>query len=103
MAKKKTAKKKTKGKKKKGPNKTRGGFSTFMRGAVKWCFVLGLWVAIGLGIMIAWYATELPDVTEAMVFERRPTIIVKASDGTILDRYGDIKGESVSTEDLPSH
>lgn len=99
MAKSKTKKKKSGSRKK----KTSGGFGAFVRSAVKWCFVAGLWISIALGIMIAWYASELPDVTEAMVFERRPTIIVKAADGTILDRYGDIKGESVSVEELPSH
>lgn len=96
---------KSKSKSKKGGSKkkkTAGGLSSFLRTAVKWGFVAGLWLFIIGGIMIAWYASELPDVTEAMVFERRPTIIVKASDGTILDRYGDIKGESVSVEELPA-
>lgn len=64
---------------------------------------MGLWLTIIVSIIIAWYASELPNITEAMVFERRPTIVVKANDGSILDRYGDIKGESVSIEDLPPH
>lgn len=83
--------------------KTSNGFKDFIGQAVKWCLVMGLWLTIILSIIIAWYASELPNITEAMVFERRPTIIVKANDGTILDRYGDIKGESVSIEDLPPH
>lgn len=77
----------------------RGVFGRFL----KWCFVLGLWVSIGLGALIAWYAAELPDITEAMIFERRPTITVKAHDGTVLDRYGDIKGNSIAIEDLPPY
>lgn len=98
------AKKKTKAKKgNSGKKHASGGFPAFFRTAVKWGFVAGLWLFIIGGIMIAWYASELPDVTEAMVFERRPTIIVKAADGTILDRYGDIKGESVAVEELPAN
>ena len=93
------AKKKTKSKKRKNSKKS----PSLLKKALKWGFVAGLWLLIIGAVMIAWYAYELPDVTEAMVFERRPTIIVKASDGTILDRYGDIKGESVSVEDLPQH
>ncbi len=99
MAKKKTKAKKNNSTKKKASS----GIPAFFRTVVKWSFVAGLWLFIIVGIMIAWYASELPDVTEAMVFERRPTIIVKATDGTILDRYGDIKGESVSVEELPAN
>lgn len=70
---------------------------------VKWGLVVGLWLSIMVGCLFAWYASELPDITEAMVFERRPTIIIKSNDGTILDRYGDIKGASVTVEELPPH
>ncbi len=38
-----------------------------------------------------------------MAFERRPTITIKANDGTIIDRYGDIKGETISVKDLPPY
>lgn len=71
--------------------------------AVKWGLVMGLWLSIGLGILFAWYASELPDITEAMIFERRPTITIQSNDGRVLDRFGDIKGDSVTVEELPSH
>lgn len=99
MTKSKSKKKSTKRKSTKKSANKRGVFGTL----IKWGFVAGLWGAIALSLLIAWYAADLPDVTKAMVFERRPTIIIKASDGTILDRYGDIKGESVAIEDLPTH
>lgn len=70
---------------------------------VKWGLVVGLWLSIMVGCLFAWYASELPDITEAMIFERRPTIIIKSSEGQILDRYGDIKGASVTVEELPAH
>lgn len=78
-------------------------FMSFLRWSIKWGFVAGLWVLIIGGITLAWYARELPDVTEAMIFETRPTITVKAANGDLLDRYGDLKGESVAIEDLPQH
>lgn len=77
----------------------RGYFVTMFR----WGLVASLWGALLLGGLFVWYASELPNVTEAMVFERRPSIIIKASDGTIVDRYGDTKGETVSVENLPPH
>lgn len=77
----------------------RGYFVTMFR----WGLVAGLWAALVVGGLMVWYASELPNITEAMVFERRPTIIIKADDGSVLDRYGDIKGETVSIDDLPPH
>ncbi len=77
--------------------------SRFLTGSFKWVFVGCLWVALFVGLMLAWFARELPDITEQMIFERRPTITILANDGTIVDRYGDIKGETISVKDLPPH
>lgn len=90
---KKTSRKKTK------DTSIRGYFAWLFR----WGLVCGLWAALFLGALMVWYASELPNITESMVFDRRPTIIIKAEDGTILDRYGDIKGETVSIENLPPY
>ena len=76
---------------------------SMIKGAMKWIIVGALWCALILGLTLAWFAGELPDITEQMIFERRPTIIIKANDGTIIDRYGDIKGETVAVKDLPPH
>lgn len=75
----------------------------FIRGIIKWTFVLALWGGIALALVLAWFARELPEITESMIFDRRPTITIKANDDTIIDRYGDIKGETVSVKDLPPY
>ncbi len=88
-------------KKKKSKKKDNNG--TFLGGIMRWVVVCGLWFALILSLTLAWFAGELPSITEQMIFERRPTIIIKANDGTIMDRYGDIKGETVAVKDLPPH
>lgn len=88
---------------KKKKKEEHGGMGQFIGGAIKWLFVLGLWCALALGLTLAWFARELPDITEQMIFERRPTITILANDGTVIDRYGDIKGETVNVKDLPPH
>lgn len=77
--------------------------NTFLRFAIKWLFVLGLWCGIIVAGIFAWYAKDLPDITENAAFERKRAIIVKAADGTIVGRYGDIVGNKVGIEDLPPH
>lgn len=107
---KKTAKKSTKKKSasksraKKSTAKTKKGLiGILFKFCIKWGFVAGLWGAILLTGILLWYASELPSITKSMVFERRPTVIIKAQNGDIVDRYGDVKGEIVNVEDLPPH
>ncbi|HTK85641.1 MAG TPA: transglycosylase domain-containing protein, partial [Patescibacteria group bacterium] len=74
-----------------------------LKQAAKWCAVGGLWLFILLGLITAWYASELPELIKSTHFERRPTFIFVGADGSTIDRYGDIKGESVSVKDLPPY
>ncbi len=69
----------------------------------KWGLVMALWATIIIGGILFYYAGDLKSITKEMVFERRPTIIIKASNGDIVDRYGDIKGDIIDIKDLPPH
>lgn len=77
--------------------------SSFLRTIVKWLFVLGLWAGIFVGGVCAWYAGDLPDITKKANFDRKNSITVKAADGSIIARYGEIRGESVTVEDMPPY
>jgi penicillin-binding protein 1A len=70
---------------------------------MKWMFVLGLWAAIFIGGMLAWYASELPAIARSPKFERKTAITVTDRDGNTIARYGELKGESVQVKDLPPH
>ena len=101
-AKKKPAKKAVK-RKTARTNNDSGLFTRLFKFCLKWGLVMGLWMAIILGGVLFWYASELPNITKSMVFERRPTVLIKAGNGEIVDRYGDIKGRIVDVNDLPPH
>lgn len=91
-------KKKRKNKKKKNPKKT-----SVFGWLFKWVFVLGAWAALfGLGLT-AWYAAELPDITREAKFERKTNIIIKAADGSVIDRYGEISGDRITVDRVPDH
>ncbi|MGB1076874.1 MAG: transglycosylase domain-containing protein, partial [Bdellovibrionales bacterium] len=97
MAKKKTTKKKTQNKKKKGSAKK----PSLLKRLFKFCFVLGLWATIALGLTLAWFAKDLPDITRKATFERRTAITVLANDGSVIARYGDHKGANLTIDDIP--
>ncbi len=103
MAKKSTGTKKTKKTKRKSKRSADNLFTKLFKFCFKWGLVAGLWMLIIVGGIVLWYAQELPDITKEMVFERRPTIIIRASNGEVVDRYGDIKGKIVDVKDLPPH
>ncbi len=104
MAPRKSSKKSTKGKK----GRKRTSYvetqerSLFMK-LVKFCFVVGLWCAIALGGLIAWYAAELPGIIDDPHFERKYAVTVEAFDGSTVARYGELKGVSIDVKDLPPH
>lgn len=67
----------------------------------KWGFVAGLWALIVLGGVVAYYAAELPAITQSASFERQSSITILDANGNVLTRYGEIKGNSVSIEEIP--
>lgn len=104
MAARKSSKKPTKGKKgrKRPPRADSGERSLFMK-LVRFGFVVGLWGAIALGGLIAWYAAELPGIIDDPHFERKYAVTVEAYDGSTVARYGELKGVSIDVKDLPPH
>lgn len=70
---------------------------------VRFGFVVGLWGAIVLGAIIAWYAAELPGIIDDPHFERKYAVTVEALDGSTIARYGELKGISLDVKDLPPH
>ncbi len=93
----KSQKKKSSAKKKK--KQTKSFFWSFCR----WILILGLWSGIFLAGVILWFAKDLPDITQSATFERRSSIIVKASNGDIIARYGESKGANIHVDELPAN
>lgn len=76
---------------------------SFLKFMAKWTLILGLWAMIFLGGAVLWFAKDLPDIARSANFERRSSIVVKASDGSVIARYGEMKGENLGVKDMPPH
>ena len=70
---------------------------------LKWLIICGVWCFIALGLLVGWYASELPKVINSTHFDRRPAVTFKAADGVVFDHYGDLKGETLTIKQLPPH
>ena len=51
--------------------------------------------------LVAWYASDLPDIDQALTPTRKPAITVLADDGSVLATLGDFYGRPVAVADLP--
>ncbi len=69
----------------------------------KWMLVLSLWGGLLIIGIVAWYGSELPDITQKATFERKTAITVKADNGDTIAQYGDIIGNAITTKDVPPH
>lgn len=93
---------KVKGTKKKKPTtKSKVKKRSILFKLTRWCFVLSIWGLLFLAGVLLWFAKDLPDITEQASFERRSSIVVKASDGSVIGRYGESKGKNITVDNMP--
>ena len=52
-----------------------------------------IWIGIGLGGLVAYYAIDLPDIDRVTATTRRPSVVFQSIDGETFAAYGDIYGE----------
>lgn len=74
-----------------------------IKAAFKWGFIAAIWGSILLTLVLAYYGAELPKITQQADFERRATITIKDRNDDIIYKYGDLKGNIVSLQDVPAH
>ena len=79
----------------KGPRRSWLGF------VLKWSVVLALWGAVLGGVVIAYFAFTLPDLSGIDKFNRRPSLSFVAADGQVLATYGDLYGGAVELREMP--
>jgi penicillin-binding protein 1A len=58
---------------------------------------------VGLGLVLLFFAWDLPRPEEALVATRRPSVMLEAADGRLLSTSGDLYGERVRLAELPQH
>ena len=85
-----------------GKSKRGGGRSRLGR-LLYWCFVLGVWGAIGVAGLLIYYASQLPPIDQLAVPKRPPNIAILADDGALIANRGDTGGAAVHLSDLPPY
>lgn len=77
--------------------------NSLMWGALKLAFIAVIWL-IFIGIMIiVYYVHDLPDINTIAQQDRKPQITIRSADHTVLAKYGDLKGNTLTYSQLPVH
>ncbi|MDA4845285.1 transglycosylase domain-containing protein [Hoeflea poritis] len=84
------------GRRKSRSGSARRGLTGFLQRSLYWCFVIGLWVAIGVGALVAYYGAKMPSATTWTVPERPPNVKIVSSDGHTLANRGATGGEALT-------
>ncbi|KFG68052.1 PBP1A family penicillin-binding protein [Microvirga sp. BSC39] len=82
--------------------KRRGGRSLFSK-LIYAGLVLCLWGVIGVGGIVAYYASQLPPIDQLAVPKRPPNIAILASDGSFLANRGETGGRTMTLKELPPY
>lgn len=73
------------------------------RRPLRWLVLLAVWGAVALGLVLLFFAWDLPRPEVALAATRRPSVTLLAADGAMLATQGDLYGERVRLRDLPPY
>ncbi|CAO4846154.1 MAG: Penicillin-binding protein 1F [Holosporales bacterium] len=88
-----------KGKKLKKVKKRKGILATFFKSLL----MIGLWGLMLGGLVLMWFAQDLPDIQKLQGGVRRPSVTIQANDGSVIGTYGDLHEDVIKVQDLPKH
>src|ERR1700743_1695318 len=69
----------------------------------KWLTAALIGGVAGLGILLAVYASDLPDVHQVAGLKKRPGVTLLAADGSVLSQSGDLYGHTTAASEVPAH
>ncbi|WP_099867123.1 transglycosylase domain-containing protein [Pararhizobium haloflavum] len=77
-----------------------GGLFRLARGLVYWCCVLGIWGAIGVGAIAAYYAAQMPNASTWSIPDRPPNVRIVSVGGAIMANRGATGGEQLALTEM---
>ena len=66
-----------------------------------WSVIAGVWAVVGGGVLVAYYAYDLPAIDNLVQDGRTPGVTVLAADGSVLASYGQVFAGPVGRDGLP--
>ncbi|WP_158742069.1 transglycosylase domain-containing protein [Acidisphaera sp. L21] len=67
----------------------------------RWLLILGIWAVLVLGVVLVWFARDLPRPDSALDSARRPGLTLEDRSGHPFATFGDVVGDPLRLSDLP--
>jgi len=74
----------------------------WMRSVINWGGTAILWGMLLVGIVLGYYAYNLPDISGINVIEKRPSMELTSRNGVRFASYGDLYGTMLTPEQIPT-
>jgi len=68
---------------------------------LKYLLILAIWGSLAVGVMLVWFARDLPRPEAALDAARRPSLILQDRNGATFATFGDVVGEPLRLKDMP--
>lgn len=75
----------------------------FFSGVLKWGILLTVWAAVITSFSVLWIARDIPAIIAETDFSPAPSISILDRNGNLVRRYGSLRGQSVTVNDVPDH
>jgi penicillin-binding protein 1A len=70
---------------------------------LRWGIIVAVWGALTLGVLLLWFARDLPRPEAALDAARRPSLTLEDRAGHVFATFGDVVGEPLRLADLPAY
>ncbi len=84
-----------------GSGGRKGGKGKLLGRLLGWGISAGIWFAMALACVVAYYAYDLPPLDSLTSTTRRPSVTLLSADGQTIAAYGDVYGEPLTLQDMP--
>jgi penicillin-binding protein 1A len=70
---------------------------------IRWAVIATIWGALGLALVVLWFARDLPRPESALDATRRPSLTLEDRSGHVFARFGDVVGEPLRLAEVPAY
>jgi penicillin-binding protein 1A len=70
---------------------------------LRWGLIGLIWGSLTLGLLLLWFAHDLPRPEAALDASRRPSLTLQDRDGRVLATFGDVVGDPLRLSEMPAY
>jgi len=70
---------------------------------IRWTIIAAIWGTLAFGLLLLWFARDLPRPEFALDATRRPSLTLEDRTGRVIATFGDMVGDKLRLADMPAY